>query len=29
MDVIEVLLSPADPGKRPRVRKIRHLTGAY
>ena len=29
MDVIEVLLSPAEPGKRPRVRKIRHLAGAY
>ncbi|HBF15898.1 MAG TPA: hypothetical protein DDW30_09540 [Clostridiales bacterium] len=29
MDVMEVLLSPAENGKRPRVRKIRHLTGAY
>lgn len=29
MDVIEVLLAPAETGKRPRVRTVRHLTGAY
>lgn len=29
MDVIEVFLSPAADGKRPRVRQIRHLRGAY
>lgn len=29
MDVIEVLLEPAEDRKHPHVGKIRHLTGAY
>ena len=29
MDVIEVSLAPAENGKRPRVRNIHHLAGAY
>lgn len=29
MDVIEVSLAPAPAGKKPRIRCIHHLTGAY
>ncbi len=29
MDVMEIFLAPSENGKKPRIRKIRHLTGAY
>lgn len=29
MDVIEVSLAPAPTGKKPRVRRVHHLAGAY